>query len=119
MFQSEFNSVIYFCMKYFSFSFLYAPKTLFTWCSSHEKVLTLKVPITTEQTTILFFFFSEKTSLDISCESSARQTIHMKCQDLFSLKNEKKIFECHLLQSLLGALWVNCHWTTQHTVKLQ
>ena len=43
------------------------------------------------------FFFSEKTSLDISCESSAKtsldisckssakQTIHMKCQDLFSL----------------------------------
>ena len=57
MFQSEFNSAIYFCMKYFSFSFLHAPKTLFTWCSSHEKVLTLKAPITTEQTTIFFFFF--------------------------------------------------------------
>ena len=28
-------------------------------------------------------FFSEKTSLDISCESSAKQMIHMKCQDLF------------------------------------
>ena len=37
-----------------------------------------------------FFFFSGKTSLDISCESSAKQTIHMKCQDLFSLKNKKK-----------------------------
>ena len=33
-----------------------------------------------------FFFFSEKTSLDISCESSAKQTIHMKCQGFFSLK---------------------------------
>ena len=37
-----------------------------------------------------FFFFPEKTSLDISCESSAKQMIHMKCQDLFSLKNKKK-----------------------------
>ena len=39
---------------------------------------------------IFFFFFSEKTSLDISCESSAKQMIHMKCQDLFSLKKKKK-----------------------------
>ena len=37
-----------------------------------------------------FSYFSEKTSLDISCESSAKQMIHMKCQDLFSLKNKKK-----------------------------
>ena len=37
-----------------------------------------------------FFFFSEKTSLDISSESSAKQMIHMKCEDLFSLKNKKK-----------------------------
>ena len=51
-------------------------------------------------------FFSEKTSLDISCESSAWQTIHMKCQDLFSLNNKKNL-ECRLLQILLGALRVN------------
>ena len=37
-----------------------------------------------------FFYFSEKTSLDISCESSAWQTIDMKCQDMFSLKKKKK-----------------------------
>ena len=36
------------------------------------------------------FSFSEKTSLDISCKSSAWQTIYMKCQDLFSLKNKTK-----------------------------
>ena len=36
-----------------------------------------------------FFIFSEKTSLDISCDSSVKQTIHMKCQDLYSLKNKK------------------------------
>ena len=40
---------------------------------------------------IYFFYFSEKTSLDFSCELSAQQTIHMKSQDLFSLKNKKKI----------------------------
>ena len=40
-------------------------------------VLTLKAPITTS-------------GLDISYESSAWQTIHMKYQDLFSLKKKKK-----------------------------
>ena len=65
--------------------------------------LTLKAPITTAF--FFFFYFSEKTSLEVSCESSAWQTIHMKCQDLFSLKNIKKI-ECRLLQILLGTLRV-------------
>ena len=43
-------------------------------------------------------------------ESSAWQTIHMKFQDLFSLKKKKKKKkknECRLLQILLGALRVN------------
>ena len=49
-----------------------------------------------------------KTSLDISC---VKQTIHMKYQDLFSLKKKKKKkkkekIECRLLQILLGALRV-------------
>ena len=35
---------------------------------------------------IFFFFFSEKISLDISCESSAKQTTHIKFQYLLSLK---------------------------------
>ena len=51
--------------------------------------LILKAPITTaadENFFYFIFYFSEKTSLDISCESSAWQTIHMKCQDLFSPK---------------------------------
>ena len=34
--------------------------------------------------------FSEKIRLDVSCESSARQRIHMKRQALFSLKDKKK-----------------------------
>ena len=32
-------------------------------------------------------FFPEKTRLVISCKSSARQVINMKCQALFYLKN--------------------------------
>ena len=56
--------------------------------------LTIKVPITTKADNNFFFFcfcffyFQKETSLDISCESSAKQTIHMKYQDLFSLKNK-------------------------------
>ena len=30
--------------------------------------------------------------LDVSCESSAKQRIHMKYQVLFSLKNNEKVF---------------------------
>ena len=59
--------------------------------STGLKGLTLKAPITTAADDSLKFFFffnfSKKTSLDISCELSAWQTIHMKYQDLFSLKN--------------------------------
>ena len=68
-------------------------------------VLTLKAPVTTAADEIFFYFFfifSEKTSLDISCELSAKQTIHMKCQDLFSLKNKRKNFECRLLKFCLA-----------------
>ena len=68
---------------------------LFKFEYKYGKELTLKVPITTAADDnffyFIFFYFSEKTSLDISCESSAWQTIHLKCQDLFSLKNKKKI----------------------------
>ena len=39
----------------------------------------------------LFSLFSEKTSVDISCELSAWQKIHMKSQDLSSVANKKKI----------------------------
>ena len=39
----------------------------------------------------ILIFLSMK-QVDISCESSAKQkqTIHMTCQDLFSLKKKKK-----------------------------
>ena len=54
--------------------------------------------------TFLVFFFCE--NIDISCELSPWQTIRMKCQDLFSLKNKEKVL-CRLMKCLLGALWVN------------
>ena len=56
-------------------------------------VMTLKAPVTTTTDDIhkyFFIFFSEKIRLDISCESFARQRIHMKLQALFSLKNKCK-----------------------------
>ena len=52
-----------------------------------------------------FFYFSEKTSLDISCELSAKQTIHIKCQDLFSLKNKKNYLSFATV--VIGAIRVN------------
>ena len=48
---------------------------------------------------IFFDYFSEKTSLDISCESSAKQMIHMKCRLVFSEKKKKNNNNnCRLLQ---------------------
>ena len=54
--------------------------------------------------------FSEKTKLDISCELStwqsnsqemSRQTIHMKCQALLSLKkNNRSLVCCHTCHKL-------------------
>ena len=52
----------------------------------------IKAPITTAADDIYKYFFivfSEKIRLDISCESSARQRIHMKNQALFSLKDKR------------------------------
>ena len=37
-----------------------------------------------------FFYFSEEIRFDLSCELSVKQTIHMKCQELFSLNIKKK-----------------------------
>ena len=54
--------------------------------------LILKVSNITAADDILIFliYFIEKIRLGISCESSAKQMIHMKCQVLFSLKSKKK-----------------------------
>ena len=72
--------------------------------------LTLKVPIMTAADDIHKYFFhcfSEKIRLDLSSESSARQRIHMKNQDLFSLKDKIKKLKCRLLQFLFSAIRVN------------
>ena len=76
----------------------YLPSThsyLNLWCKYGNGTvisLTLKAPskIHSGRYSKKLFYFSEKASLDIACESSAKQTIHMKCQDLFSLKKKKK-----------------------------
>ena len=74
-----------------------------------EYNLTLKAQITAAADDILIFIiilfiFSEKITVGISCKSSARQTINMKCKVLFALKNDKVNFENVI--SLLGALRV-------------
>ena len=52
----------------------------------------------------IFFYFSVKTSLDISCELSARQIIHMEFHDLLSLKKKKKLSSAVVV---IGTLMVN------------
>ena len=70
-----------------------------------QLALTFKTPRKAEeQMTIYLFFsyFSEKIMLDISCESSAQQTIHMLYQALFPVKNKKnKYFKNVVCQSSL------------------
>ena len=73
-------------------------------------ILTLKAQITTAADDIhkyVFIVFLEKIRLDVSSESSARQRIHMKNQDLFSSKDKSKKLKCRLLQFSFGALRVN------------
>ena len=67
---------------------------------------TIKVPITTAADDSLEYFYciSDKIMLDISCESSAWQRIHMKHQTLFSLqdksKNNKSVVSCNFCIAL-------------------
>ena len=78
----------------------------------HRNYLTLTAPITTAADDIykiLFHCFSEIIRLDVSCETSARQRIHMKNQALFSSKDKSKKSKCRLLQFLVGALRVKRH----------
>ena len=74
-------------------------------------VLTLKAPITAaaDDSLKISHCFPEKIRLDISCESSAMQRIHMKCEALFSLKDkiDKKIIKLSSAAILLGSLRVN------------
>ena len=52
----------------------------------------------------LFHCFSEKISIDISCESSAWQRIHVEHQALFSLKDKTK--KIKVSSAAIGALRV-------------
>lgn len=70
-----------------------------------KKKYTHKAPITyaaDESLTILLFSL-----LGISFESSARQTIHMECQALPSLKIIKRYFKIQSAVVAIGPLWVN------------
>ena len=51
-----------------------------------------------------FIFFLEIIRLDISCEVSASQAIHMKCQVLFSQKNKTICFKMLSVAVVTGAL---------------
>ena len=59
-----------------------------------EHALTLKAPskFAADGTFIFYLYLFKKIRLDVSCESSARQRIHMKHQVLFSQKNNETIF---------------------------
>ena len=97
--------------------------------SSTKFELNIGVPITTEADNnfdffylfIFFkFYFSEKISLDISCELSAWQMIHMKYQDFFfseksKKKKKSKILGCHLLRILPGTLRVKSVYLIIHS----
>ena len=51
----------------------------------------LKNDLEAEDILIFFYNFSKEIRSDISCELSARQTIHMKCKTLFPWKNREKV----------------------------
>ena len=71
------------------------------------RVLSIKVLITiTPNDTLKLFIFSEKIQLNISCESSAWQMIHMKCCLIFSEK-EKEMKKMSSAAGVISALEVN------------
>ena len=78
--------------------------------------LSLKAPITTAADDIhkyLFIFVFQRKQDDISCESSARQRIHLKHQALFSSEDKSKKLKCRLLQCLFGTLGVKSNVTSR------
>ena len=56
---------------------------------------------------MIFHSFSEKIRLDISCESSARQRIHMKHQVLFSSKDKSKKLKFYMKFDFLFLAYVS------------
>ena len=53
--------------------------------------------------------FLKKIRVDVSCESSAKQRIHMKHQLLFSLKTMKKYSRLSSAAGVISAFWVKGH----------
>ena len=51
---------------------------------------------------MIFFFIFLKIGFDISCKLSSQETICMKYQIQFSMRNKKHILKCHLLKLLPG-----------------
>ena len=84
------------------------------FCVITSSFLTLKAPIATaEDDSLIFFYrFSDKIMLDISCESSAWQRIHMKHQVLFSSKdkseNNKSVVCCNFAWRFKGQIFEEC-----------
>ena len=79
--------------------------------------LTLKAPSKIAADNAFIFFF-KKIRLDVSCESSAKQRIHMKYQALFFQKNNKKYSRLSSAAVLIGPLKVKAlvtNWTTFHS----
>ena len=57
-----------------------------------------------QQQILIFSYFSWKIGFGMSCKLSPLETICMKCQNLFSLKNKKSISKCCLLRFLSSML---------------
>ena len=64
--------------------------------------LKCQAKIAADGTLFFYFYLSKEMRLDVSSESSARQTIHMKYQVLFSLKNNEKVF--------INGFCCSCDW---------
>ena len=72
-----------------------------------ELTFTTLLAISGDDKLVIFSYFSQKTGFDISCESSPKETICMKCQNLFSgEKKKKKNSVCRLLKILPRVLSV-------------
>ena len=63
----------------------------------------------------ILFYLSEKTSPDILCESSAKQTIQIRCQDFFSENREKKKIKIVIYYKFCLALY---RFTTYDNIKV-
>ena len=68
-------------------------------CSNFKAPITIAADDTFKYIYIyiyIFFLIFYRKCLNITCDLSAKQTIHMKCQYLFSLKTRKvsKGYEC-------------------------